>query len=218
MIGYGGCGPAAGYQFGETEDYFVTPEIPEPPKAIAWRSVRNHGPLGPLAIKLDPLATDGSVISESRVGGIRLIEVDFDQAVVLTNPGGITVTDWPGGGSYVPTSVSMVDADTLAIGFAAGLLPDMNCYRIDLDTCVQSPAGLPLAGDTDCWVRALIGDVNFSGDVSTGDMGIVKLRATLMQPVTNANCSGDVNCSGDFTTGDMGIVKMRVPNAAACPP
>ncbi|MCL5105685.1 MAG: GEVED domain-containing protein [Armatimonadetes bacterium] len=28
MLGYGGSGPAAGYQFGETEDYYFKPEIP----------------------------------------------------------------------------------------------------------------------------------------------------------------------------------------------
>lgn len=28
-VGYGGCGPATGYEFGETEDYHFTPSIPE---------------------------------------------------------------------------------------------------------------------------------------------------------------------------------------------
>ncbi|MGQ9650719.1 MAG: DUF7901 domain-containing protein [Phycisphaerae bacterium] len=216
IIGYGGCGPAAGYQFGETEDYFVTPEIPEPPKAIAWRSVRNHGPLGPLAIDLDPSATGVSVKSEARRNGIQLIEVDFDQAVVLTNPGGITVTDWPGGGSYIPTSVTMVDADTLAIGFAVGLLPDRNCYRIDLDSCVQSPAGLPLAGDTDCWVRALVGDVNNDGRVSTTDIAFVKSRIG-QSPALPGNARFDINTDGNISTTDIALVKSLVGNAAACP-
>jgi hypothetical protein len=218
IVGWGGSGPAAGYQFGETEDYYVAPEIPEPPKAIAWRSVRNHTGLGPLAIVLNPLATDGSVISETRRGGIQLIEVDFDQAVALTNPAGITMTDWPGGFSYAPTSVTLVDADTIAIGFAAGLLPDMNCYRIDLDTCVQSmAAGLPLAGDTDCWVRALIGDVNNSGVVTATDVSFVKSKVG-QNPALPGNARFDVNLSGTINATDMSLVKSRVPNAAACPP
>ena len=218
IVGWGGSGPAAGYQFGETEDYYVAPEIPEPPKAIAWRSVRNHTGLGPLAIVLNPLATDGSVTSECRLGGIQLIEVDFDQAVVLTNPAGITVTDWPGGFSYSPTSVTLVDADTIAIGFAAGLLPDMNCYRIDLDTCVQSSlAGLPLAGDVDCWVRALIGDVNSNGSVNSIDMGAVKANIG-QNPALPGKARYDVNLNGAINPIDMGAVKRFIPNAAACPP
>jgi len=215
--GWGGSGPAAGYQFGETEDYFVTPEVPEPPRAIAWRSIRNHTTLGPLAIDLDPSATGTSVKSESRNGGIQLIEVDFDQAVVLVNPAGITVTDSPGGVSYVPSSVTMVDADTIAIGFVPGLLPDMNCYRIDLDSCVQSGlAGLPLAGDIDCWVRALIGDVNNSGVVNTIDMALVKSKIG-QSPALPGNARVDVNLSGTINTIDMALVKSKIPNAAPCP-
>ncbi|NLE57964.1 MAG: hypothetical protein GX616_06355, partial [Planctomycetes bacterium] len=217
ILGYGGSGPAAGYEFGETEDYFVMPEVPEPPRAIAWRSIRNHGALGPLAINLDPSATGTSVKSESRNGGIQLIEVDFDQAVVLVNPAGITVTDSPGGVAYVPSSVTMVDADTIAIGFASGLLPDMNCYRIDLDSCVQSSlASLPLAGDIDCWVRALIGDANGSGVVNTIDMALVKSKIG-QSPALPGNPRVDVNLSGTINTIDMALVKSKIPNAAPCP-
>jgi hypothetical protein len=209
--GSGGSGPQGGYEFGETEDYYFTPA----PSAVAWRSVRNHGPLGPLAIQLNPAAVSGpAVVSETRNGGIQLIEVDFDQPVVLVNPGGITVID-AGGIPYMPSGVSMVDADTLAIAFSPGVLPDQKCYTIDLDSCVQSVAGLLLSGDTDCRVRGLVGDVNNDEKTNLIDMAYTKSKNG--QPVLPGNIPFDVNTDGNVNLIDMALVKSKNGNSALCP-
>src|SRR4030095_206951 len=77
--------------------------------------------------------------SETRNGGIQKIEVDFDGPVTLANPSNVTVTGYittagvMGTPSlYTPTSVSMVDGDTLQILFNAGILPDQGCYIITI--------------------------------------------------------------------------------------
>src|SRR5207253_9677791 len=122
----------------------------------------------PLPIVLNPAATgngsSGPTV-ESRSGGIQRIEVDFDQPVSLTNASAITVTgrrtvsgvlQSPVG--YTPTSVSMADADTLALTFDAGALPDETCYTINLAGALGSADGQTLAGDTDVMIRSLWGD------------------------------------------------------------
>lgn len=213
-IGYGGSGPANGYQYGETEDYYVTPEVPEPPLAIAWRSVRTHGILGPLPIVLNPTATNGQVISESRRNGIQLIQVDFDQPVVLVNPAGITVVD-AGGGVYATAAV-MSDPDTLDITFPPGALPNLKCYRIDLDACVQNSAGQPLAGDTDCWVRGLTADVNNDGSVTISDTNFIRSKNGA-NPAIPGNARFDLNTDGAITISDSNMARSLNGNAAVPP-
>jgi hypothetical protein len=67
-----------------------------PPRTVTqWRSVRTHSGSGELAIELDPDA--GSACNpwptvETRDGGIRKIELDFDQPVTL-----LAAAPWTGG-------------------------------------------------------------------------------------------------------------------------
>jgi hypothetical protein len=56
----------------------------------------------------------------------------------------------------------------------------------------------------------LIGDVNASGVVTSGDTNLCKAQA--LQPVTNANFRNDVNASGSITTGDVNIIKQNALN------
>ena len=53
----------------------------------------------------------------------------------------------------------------------------------------------------------LIGDVNGSGVVTSGDTNLCKAQA--LQPVTSANFRNDVNASGSITTGDVNIIKQN---------
>jgi len=53
----------------------------------------------------------------------------------------------------------------------------------------------------------LIGDVNASGVVTSGDTNLCKAQA--LQPVTGANFRNDVNASGSITTGDVNIIKQN---------
>jgi Bacterial Ig domain len=53
----------------------------------------------------------------------------------------------------------------------------------------------------------LVGDVNLSRVVNTGDTNLCKAQA--LQPVTNANFRNDVNASGVINTGDVNIIKQN---------
>jgi len=67
------------------------------------------------------------------------------------------------------------------------------------------------AGDFSSVISAtmgvLIGDVNASGVVTSGDTNLSKAQA--LQPVTSANFRCDVNASGNITTGDASLIKQN---------
>lgn len=201
------------------------------PTVTAWRSVRGHGPLGDWGIPLNPAMTCGNGSSgptvETRSGGIRRIEVDFDQAVQLT--GNVTVT---GVGhtagvpkppvNYAASQLSLADADRrLVIEFNAGVLPDQTCYTINVAAAVVAAAAPhpPPAGDTDCLVRSLTGDPNNDGSVDTIDVAFMRNRDG--QPVLPDNIRFDVNMDGVINSLDCRVVYLNLLNRAvctACPP
>jgi uncharacterized repeat protein (TIGR03803 family) len=53
----------------------------------------------------------------------------------------------------------------------------------------------------------LVGDVNASGVVTSGDTNLCKAQA--LQPVTIDNFRNDINASGAITTGDVNIIKQN---------
>jgi hypothetical protein len=62
----------------------------------------------------------------------------------------------------------------------------------------------------------LLGDVNASGVVTTGDANLCKAQA--LQPVTGANLRNDINASGAVTTGDVNIIKQNALSQLPTPP
>lgn len=177
-------------------------------RALAWRSVRTHGSLGPLAIEIDPAAGHNGTnpSTESRQYGIQAIEVDFDRPVVLVE----TVLAW----DYIhdtakeATSATLVNNDmTLVIGFAPGLLPDQACYQIDLAGVVAGQGFEPLGGDTNCRVRSLMGDVNSDGLVNLIDAANVKTFNG--DPLQGEAIPQDLNTDGTINLIDFAEVKGR---------
>jgi hypothetical protein len=53
----------------------------------------------------------------------------------------------------------------------------------------------------------LIGDVNATGVVTTGDVNLCKAQA--LQPVTLSNFRNDINVSGTITSGDVNLIKQH---------
>ncbi|NLE60343.1 MAG: hypothetical protein GX616_18495 [Planctomycetes bacterium] len=183
-----------------------------PVQPVAWLSVRLHGtPSTPYAIELDPSATGTAVTSETRNGGIQRIEVDFSDDVLLLDSLAISATDADTPpNNYTPTSVSMLDDDTLAIEFASGVLPDQKCYTIDLGSSVAY-----LVGDIDCKVRGLVGDVSNNGVTNFHDMSLIKPLNG--QQATEANACFDVTLDGVINYSDMAFVMGLNGNSATCP-
>jgi hypothetical protein len=62
----------------------------------------------------------------------------------------------------------------------------------------------------------LVGDVNASGVVTTGDVNLCKAQA--LQPVTNSNFRDDINFSGAITTGDVNLIKQQALTQLPTPP
>ena len=72
------------------------------------------------------------------------------------------------------------------------------------------------SGDVHVLMGVLIGDVNGSGVVTSGDSNLCKAQA--LQPVTSANFRDDVNASGAITTGDLNIIKQNALTRLSSPP
>jgi hypothetical protein len=62
----------------------------------------------------------------------------------------------------------------------------------------------------------LVGDVNASGVVTSGDTNLCKAQA--LQPVTATNFRNDINVSGSITTGDVNIIKQNALEQLPSPP
>jgi hypothetical protein len=62
----------------------------------------------------------------------------------------------------------------------------------------------------------LVGDVNASGVVTSGDTNLCKAEA--LHTVTNANFRNDINASGAITTGDANIIKQNALSQLPTPP
>jgi hypothetical protein len=62
-------------------------------------------------------------------------------------------------------------------------------------------------GNVSATMGLLVGDVNASGVVTSGDTNLCKAQA--LQSVTNANFRDDINASGSITTGDVNLIKQN---------
>jgi Carboxypeptidase regulatory-like domain len=62
----------------------------------------------------------------------------------------------------------------------------------------------------------LVGDVNASGVVTSGDTNLCKAQA--LQTVTASNFRNDINASGAITTGDVNIIKQNALSRLPTPP
>jgi plastocyanin/glucose/arabinose dehydrogenase len=70
--------------------------------------------------------------------------------------------------------------------------------------------------DVSVQMGVLIGDVNASGVVTSGDANLCKAQA--LQPVTSANFRNDINATGSITTGDVNIIKQNALNQLPASP
>ncbi len=196
--------------------------VPPPayPYTVAWRSVRNHTNLGPLAIQLDPLATDTPVVSETRRGGIQQIEVDFNEPVQVVGP--LQAVDANTNIVFPVTAWSLINGNqTLVMNWIypgtpqpTGL-PDRACYRIDLAGSIVSAGGWILGDDTDCLVKGLAGNVNGDNNTDLIDAAFVKSKNG--SPVLPLNIRFDLNLDGNIDLIDMAYCKSLNGGSATCP-
>ena len=119
----------------------------------------------------------------------------------LTSAGGATVTS--GNGSVSSASIDNSDAHNYIVNLTG--VTNAQTITVTLNNLTDS------AGNSVSAVSArmgvLLGDVNASGVVTSGDTNLCKAQA--LQPVTSTNFRNDVNASGSITTGDSNIIKQN---------
>ena len=190
---------------------------PGPPSIGAWQSVREHPDVGPLPIELDASATGSAVVAETRRYGIQQIEVDFSEPVQLVGGAALQAVDANSGTPYPVDASSFTNGNkTLVMYWNAGVLPDQVCYRIDLAGAIENMVGVPLGGDTDCMVRALVGDTNNDQFTNLTDMAQVKSKDG-QDPSPDGKAKFDVNVDGSINLTDMALVKSLDGRGASCP-
>jgi hypothetical protein len=111
-------------------------------------------------------------------------------------------------------------------GTVTGIGPAQNQYTVNL-TGVTNANYITVAlrnvsdtaghiGDVATTMGALLGDVNASGVVTSGDTNLCKAQA--LQTVTASNFRNDINASGAVTTGDVNLIKGNALNQLPTPP
>jgi BNR repeat-like domain len=155
-------------------------------------SRKTHGSAGSFDVAL-PLS--GNVGIECRLGGTptgnHTIVVTFPtpiSAVASATCAGNAATTAISGNQVTVNCTGVPNAQTVAINLN-GVNDGINVGNVSI------PMGV------------LLGDVNASGVVTSGDTNLCKAQA--LQPVTSSNFRNDINASGAITTGDVNIIKQN---------
>ena len=187
-----------------TNPTFVTC-LPIPPlTSVVSRKV--HGSAGTFDINLPLTATRGV---ECRSPG-QTGTAGVDYKVVFTFANNITNCGSAGtsGGSVVPGPLANQCTENLTG------IPNAQYTTVTLNG-VSDVAGNS-GNVTGPQMGLLVGDVNASGVVTSGDTNLCKAQA--LQPVTSANFRDDINASGAITTGDVNIIKQNALSQLPTPP
>jgi hypothetical protein len=158
-----------------------------PPQLVSVVSRKTHGAAGDFNVALPLTGTRGV---ECRTGNVNLV---FSFAAPVTNCGTATQGTVSGGPEVNQCTVTLSNP-------ASG-----QYYQVGLNGVTNFAGGTgnfpgPQWG-------LLIGDVNASGVVTSGDTNLCKAQA--LQPVTTSNFRNDINASGSITTGDVNLIKQH---------
>jgi Dockerin type I domain len=160
---------------------------------VSCVSRKTHGNAGTFDINVPQTGTPGI---ECRSGGPT-----NDYTIVFTfannvSVGGATVTIGAGNvsnfsvaGNQVTVNLTRVDNAQTIVVTLAGVNDGINTHN------VQTTMGI------------LVGDVNASGGVDSGDVTLV--RQQTLQPVTSSNFREDVNANGSIDSGDVTITRQQ---------
>jgi len=186
--------------FNNREDVFGL-SVPLLPVSVVSR--KTHGLAGNFDINLPIAGTPGI---ECRGTGST-----NDYTLIFTFPNTLTSVTDASVSAHNPTSGTGMVSDS-SIG------PNPNQYTVNLKNVstgqyitVTLNSVTDRAGNNSNVVGpqmgVLVGDVNGSGVVTSGDTNLCKAQA--LQPVTSANFRDDINASGAITTGDVNLIKQN---------
>ena len=202
--------PAAGYIGPDAfsfsaNDGFVASNVaivninvtPAPP-LVRVVSQKVHSSAGTFDLDLPLTGSPGIECRSGAANGVYTLVFTF--ANMLTNVGGASVTSGIGS---VSSSARGSDAHQYVVDLTG--VSNAQYITVSLTNVTDSAGNFSSAVAASMGV--LVGDVNGSGVVTSGDTNLCKAQA--LQPVTSANFRDDVNASGSITTGDVNIIKQN---------
>ncbi len=191
------------------------PPDPVDPNALGvleWRSMNLHGGAeGGLTLP------QGELFVEPRGGGLSRIEVQFAEAIAVSNPAAaLAVAGMSGSGPVtlsglgISLQVTVERGDTLVATFQQGgnptALPDGMKWRFNLNVAVigaaEGGAVLPASAATTRLAAGLIGDVDGNGRVTGRDLNRIH-NTTAFDPAIIDCLRADVNGDGEIGPSDI---------------
>jgi sugar lactone lactonase YvrE len=161
-------------------------------------SRKTHGSAGTFDVDL-PLTGPRGI--ECRNGGNNDHTIVFKFANVLTSVGGANVTS--GNGSVSSGVIDSTDARE----YIVNLTGVTNAQTITVTLANVNDSAGNHSSAISVSMGVLVGDVNASAVVTSGDTNLCKAQA--LQQVTSANFRNDINASGAITTGDVNLIKQN---------
>ncbi len=203
VLGNGGCGPAQGYLYGETEDYYFVPEVPPPPEMEY-----GDAPEGSNAIAYPATGVTGAFPTCKTIGPAGWIQHTnfgawFGPSFDLELDGNAGLCPF---GCFPP-----YDQDECFADGDAGLtipLPYTIDAALNVVPCPQCSSGTPLG---DICQNALWGtniDIDVHNHMPSQTIGYVNLLIDWDQ---NGQWSGSSNCPTAVTPEHV-LVNFPVPN------
>lgn len=201
LVGDGGSGPASGYEFGETEDYYFDPAMP--PSVAAAVSRKAHGTAGTFDVDI----CAGSV--ECRVAGPTLVQVTFDRPIVLVTgtPADVVVSSGTVTG-VLQTGPNTIDVSLSNVANATAMTMTFPGVADGANPTCTSLGSLCL--------RVLLGDVTSDGTVNIFDL--LAVRNNLTKPVNTTTFRNDLDANGVINIFDLLTVRNNLMRTVGpCP-
>lgn len=189
------CWTVGSYYYGNgtyptlIEEYSLT--IP-PSTSVA--STMTHGSAGIFDIDLPLAGTPGVECRSGASLGAGNYAVVFTFANNVTNCG---PTDTPGGSVSSGPNPNQCTVNLTGV-------PNGQYTIVSLNNIVDVQNN---TGNVSATMGVLLGDVNASGRVDSGDVSL--LRQQTLQTVTSSNFREDINASGRIDSGDVSIARQQ---------
>jgi dockerin type I repeat protein len=168
---------------------------------VSAASRKTHGSLGPFDIAL---AVTGTPSVECRSGGTNeAYQVVMTFAAPVSGVGGAYVTSGAGSAAVAGSNGSTVSVDLTGVDNAQTItitLTDVNVGGTVANAAVS--------------MSVLIGDINQSGRVDSGDVFLVQqANGKALPPAGGTDFKNDVNASGRVDSGDVFLVRKQNPSS-----
>ena len=179
---------------------YVFPAPTQPPTLVSAVSRKDHGTTGAFDVDLPLTGGPGIECRSGGANGDYTLVFTFER--YLKNVSGVIITR--GTGTVVSSSIG-AGADNHQ--FTVNLTGVTNAQRLGLKlTNVHD--GIDQVGDSpEVVMGVLVGDVNASARVDSGDVSLV--RQQTLQPITSSNFREDINASSRIDSGDVSIVRQQ---------